>query len=94
MLVKQREKRWRYVVWRQLISYLHPNAAIAPSDRVQNSNNRDISKPSGDTHKILKMSYYRVVAATKFSDLQKKMQLSLRKQTKEHKIVNCFIAYF
>ena len=69
------------------------------------------SKPSGNTHKIPFISDYRVVASAIFrlkligSPIQmnkwnKKMQMSLSKQTKKHKNVikwhknNCFIAYF
>ena len=44
------EKVARYVVRRQSTSYLYPNTASAPSDRSSNSSNRDISKPSGETH--------------------------------------------
>jgi hypothetical protein len=52
---------------------------------------------TGKTHKIPQMSYLRT-KRRQFSDNnlnKKKMQLSLRKQTKKHKeCKNCFIAYF
>ena len=63
------EKRWR-VTWcgvSLLLTFILIQLARRPTD-VQTAD-RDISKPSGDTHKILKMSYLRT-KRRRFSDFQ------------------------
>ena len=96
------EKVARYVVQRQLTSYLHPHIASGPSDR------SDQGKPRAQWkhHKIPEISICR---RRRFLDiwltLQNRWQMKQKcswvwEQTKKHKNVikwhknNCFIAYF